>query len=49
MILIDTDYNSENVLHALFVVTERTACLCTLFAVGNYYTSHGLPSRLLDL
>ena len=49
MILMYTDYNSANVLHALFVVTERTPCLYKLFAEGNYYTRHGLPSRLIDV
>ena len=45
----DTEYNSANVPHAMFIVIERTACLSKLFAEGNYYTRHGLPSRLADV
>ena len=45
----DTNYNSANVLHALFAIIERTACLEKLFAEGNYCIGHGLPSRLLDV
>ena len=49
MTWMDTNYNSANVLHALFDVIERNACLEKLFAEGNYCTRHGLPSRLLDV
>ena len=45
----DTNCNSDNEVHALFVVIERTACSKKLVAEGNYYTRHGLPSRLADL
>ena len=45
----DTNYNSVNVLHALFDVIERTACLEKLFADSSYCTRHGLPSRIVDV
>ena len=45
----DTDYNSADVLHALFAVIERTAYLWKLSAEGNYCTRQGLPSRLADV
>ena len=45
----NTNHNSANPLHALFVVIERTACLQKIFAEGNYYTRHGLSSRLLGV
>ena len=44
MIWMDTD-----VLHALFAVIERTACLSKLPVEGNYCTRHGLPSRLAEM
>ena len=45
----NTNYNGVNVSHVPFVVTDRTACWWKLFAEGNYYTRHDLPSRLLDV
>ena len=45
----NTNYNGVNVPHAPFVVTDGTACWWKLFAEGNYYTRHELPSRLLDV
>ena len=45
----NTNYNGVHVPHAPFVVTDRIACWWKLFAEGNYFTRHELPSRLLDV